>query len=81
MKVDEFKDTLLRRSQETAKKALVAKPKPPVAVKNTATSTVGVLKEILDFLKSYKPGDTGAAKFVVTERDDNGKIKSFKVES
>ena len=75
-----FKDDLKRRSSETAKKALAAKPRP--VVKNPEPSTeVTVLKEILEFLRNYKPGNPGSANFVVTERDENGKIKSFKVES
>lgn len=74
-----FKDDLKRRSSETAKKALAAKPRP--VVKNPEPSTeVTVLKEILEFLRGYKPG-SASANFVVTERDENGKIKSFKVES
>ena len=46
------------------------------------------LSEILELLKliqmmlmNEKPGSASSVNFVVTERDENGKIKSFKVES
>lgn len=38
-----------------------------------------MLAEILEQMAA-KGGESGAVKFVVTERDHNGKIKSFKVD-
>ena len=77
-----FKQRMLARSSETAKKALAKKLKTPTAVKKQEPQTqLSVLREILAFLKNYQAGQSGAVEFLVTGRDDEGKIKSFKVES
>mgnify|MGYP001582261271 CR=1 FL=1 len=81
-----FKQRMLRSGRETARRALEPKPKPkkkelpPLAAPQNQLS---VLSEILAFLKNYQAAHptAGAASFVVTERDAEGKIKSFKVKT
>lgn len=71
-----FRDGLEKRALR--KKAIaIAKPKPdqPLDVQKTLAEHTVLLREILDLLNS--PG--AAPEFVVTERDQNGKVKSFTV--
>ncbi len=73
----EYRDKLKARAQGKRALALVK----PIAKKRENLSVPELLKQILEFLRNYKPGNPEKAKFEVTERDVDGKVKSFKVES
>jgi hypothetical protein len=77
-----------KKRQEAAakrKRSPIAKAKTPVDPRGQPDSTPSLLAEIRDLLRSHlKNGElpTGSSvEFAVTERDQNGKIKSFKVTS
>ena len=67
------------------KERLMQRRATPVRHKTNSRAS---LSEILDLLKKIqmmlmneKPGSASAVNFIVTERDEKGKIRSFKVES
>ena len=78
-----FQEDLGQRASRKRIRALAAANREAKAPeeKPEKASVVGLLKEILEFLKGYKAADSGSVEFVVTERGADGKIKSFKVES
>jgi hypothetical protein len=70
-----------RQEQAAKRKRAPAKVKPPST--RPASSTKAMLAEIRDSVRSLvkTPAvpDGSSVEFAVTERDENGKIKSFKV--
>lgn len=76
-----FQEELYARASGKRIRALARTNRKPPEQKAEQASVVELLKEILEFLKGYKPGASGSVEFTVTERDADGKIKSFKVES
>jgi hypothetical protein len=79
-------DTSRRDFQETlrekaSKKRELVKAKVKAAPKKVAVSNVDLLAEIREIqaLLKKRGAGKGSVEFVVTARDENGKIKSFKV--
>lgn len=82
MKLDETAKEFRDRMRDAAEKKRKAKRpaiKAPVIKKVEDVSTLALLTEIRDLLKQGGHGVAAGAKFEVTERDANGKIKAFKV--
>ena len=75
---DEFQRNL--RVQASRARAKARPKKKEAAPQAVPQNQLSVLKEILAFLKNYRAGTSAALNFVVTERDAEGKIKSFKAE-
>ena len=72
-----FQEDLGLRASRKRIRAL--RERQPPEQKAEKKSVTDLLSEILEFLKGYQPGGPGPVEFVVTERDADGKIKSFKV--
>jgi len=77
---------MLKQKKELARIAKREKGKPDQlaaihnALQSLAQLTAEQLKEIRSLLRQNDVTKAGPVKFVVTERDENGRLKSFKVE-
>ncbi len=78
---EQFRKKLKSRSSEKVMLAMAVKSNAATGENqdNSPATEISLLQKILDFLTNYK-SDSGTPNFVVTERDSDGKVKSFKVE-
>ena len=72
-KAKDYQEQLRRTAQDKRKMGQLSTPE-------MLNEMRAQLNEIRALLKQHKVGDDMPVKFVVTERDANGKITSFKVE-